>query len=286
MLIGQNSVKMKKLSSFFSCSCSTSFRAKICRAFWHSVSGGPEGLFLFYQYNLHCLRLNSSSCSCCSSSSREFLGKITLQRKKEREKRWTDFYGWFIDRTEYHLEPSVRHRSALYVHHLVDFHTWELPSTADLLRVVETSHGITHSLSKLLTFLANSAHQQPPDLRSCFWCLFVSSAAVWWTSAFTLTDCGCGTCSLVTRVTFWSCQLLFFSVALALFINEINCGAKTVFCSAKKNPIYYPRYEQITCLAWHLRQQQGDVQSLVGSLFCYQLIATVLSHHEDIFDNN
>lgn len=49
----------------------------------------------------------------------------------------------------------MRHRSAAYEHHLADFHTWELLSAADLLGVVETSQGITHSLSKLSAFLSN-----------------------------------------------------------------------------------------------------------------------------------
>lgn len=121
----------------------------------------------------------------------------------------------------------MRHRSALYVHHLVDFHTWELPCTADLLGVVETSHRITHSLSKLSTFLANSTTSsflisELASVASLFHLLMCDEALVsrwqalgvepahWW------------------HATAWACRLLFFSAILALFIIGIDCGANGV----------------------------------------------------------
>lgn len=108
-----------------------------------------------------------------------FHGNFNLKEKRDEP----ICRAWFINRTESHLEPGVRHRTALYVHHLVDFHTWELPSTADLLRVVETSHRITHSLSKLSTFLANSTGSsflisEPASVASLFYLLMCDEALV------------------------------------------------------------------------------------------------------------
>lgn len=168
-----------------------------------------------------------------------FLWRITAQKKRVEE---TDFQGWFINRTESHLELSVRHGSGLYVHHLVDFHTWELASATDLLRVTETSHRITHSF--LPTF--HLAHKLTPAaswsmnlllLPASFICrcvtnLWFHTDSLWVWNQFTGDTFHILSMSAIVF-------FFFFSLALALFISEIDCGVNAVLCSATKTKTSY-----------------------------------------------